>query len=157
MSDLQNYISGMNKSRPMPKNEFELGHNMLNSYQPDNQYSDIVDLNVQVTNIKDPKLMRSYQEAMIILTQLKSIALKDPECFGETYKLIYNEVRNELLMTKADGNERKLLGSLGNVRFNSSGRLAEGLRPDPDWYPEDEDEPKGNFLSNLFKQKKRSD
>jgi len=57
-------------------------------------------------------------------------------------------------MSKADGNERKLLGSLGNVRFNPSSRLEGGLRPDPDWYADEEEEPKGNFFSNLFKKKR---
>ena len=154
MTDIEDYVGIIGKNKPVPKSEFELAHNMLESFQAENPFSDIVDLNIQVTNIKDPKLMRSYQRSMVILTELKSIALKDPECFAGTYRMIYNSVRNELLMSKADGNERKLLGSLGNVRFNSSARLGEGLRPDPDLYYEEEEEPKGNFLSNLFKKKR---
>jgi hypothetical protein len=156
MTDLQNHIESMREDTPIPKDEFGLAHNLLNSKQTGNRFSDIVDINIQVTNIKDPKLMRSYQEAMIILTQLKALAEQDPEVIGPVYCLIHNSVRNELLMTKANGDERKLLASLGNTsKFNTHGGLGQGLQPDPGWYEDmNEEKEKGNFISNLFNRKK---
>ncbi len=156
MTDLANYIEGMREDAPMPKNEFELAHNLLYSKQRSNIYSDIVDMNVQVTNIKDPRLMRSYQEAMILLTDLRSLAEKDPELLAPLYHLVHNSVRNELLMTKANGDERRLLASLGDkTKYSTSGGLGRGLEGSPDWYEDaEEEERKGNFLSNLFRGKK---
>lgn len=152
--DMETYFDQLAKEKQIPRSQFEHAYALLESEQRGNDYSKIVDSPVQLSHIKDDRLMRLYQNDVVLLTHMKAIADRSPE-FRPLYIQIYNEWRNEILMSKANGNERKLQASVGS-NYTPKGSLDQGISADymaPLPYEED-NEPKSNFLSNLFKRKR---
>jgi len=151
--DMDNYIEQVMKEKQIPRSQWEHAFALLESEQRNNEYSKLVDSPVQLAHIKDDRLMRLYQNDAILLTHMKAIANRSPE-FKPLFEQIYNEWRNEILMSKANGNERKLQASVGS-NYTPRGSLDQGFGQDYMNYmqqPQGE-EKKGNFLSNLFKKK----
>jgi hypothetical protein len=151
MPDINDYVKDMIQDKNMPRNEWEHAYFMIESEQKNNEYSKLVDVPVQLANIKDPRLMRLYQRDVILLTKMKSMS-KRSMLFKGTCDLIYNEWRNEVLMSKANGDERKLQASTGG-KFSPRGSLDGGLRPDP-YIEMMEEEDNRTFMQKLMGSKK---
>jgi len=150
--DMDSYIEAIMKEKQIPRSQWEHAYALLESEQRNNDYSKLVDSPVQLAHIKDDRLMRLYQNDVVILTNMKAIADRSPE-FRPLYEQIYNEWRNEILMSKANGNERKLQAGVGS-NYTPRGSLDQGYGVDYMNYMQPQgEEKKGNFLSNLFKKK----
>ena len=126
----RDYSREMSKGRAYPINEYEHGAYLVDSEQGKiTLFSQIVDRHVQLANIEDPRLLILEQEAVSLLINYFSFAIRDPG-FVSFFYIRYYEWRSGLLLTKASkGGERKMQASIG-TKYISRERLTGAEFPD---------------------------
>lgn len=147
--DMQSFIGGVSSTKEKPHDPFSHAASLMDEDHNDiSAFSQICSKSVILANVEDNKLLRLYQNDIIILTQLYSAALREPE-LRTLFLTIYYGWLGELKLTRAkDGLELKAQHTVGSS-FQPKGMMR--------GYGPAEESPSGeqNLIEKLFNKVKK--
>lgn len=110
------YYSELQKGRITPKDPFSHAAWLMlrdDAVSDKDLDLDLVNKQVILSYVGDDKLLRLYQNDIVILTQMRNLAARDP-AMAPVYQVLYNGWQGELKMTRTKkGLERQLQGTTG--------------------------------------------
>lgn len=158
-SAVAQYTAQMAKTHPYPRDQFEHGAFLIDTEDRSEfadkmgKFSVLVDKNILLSNISNDTLMRYYQNDIILLTHLFSMALRE-EALQPVFQVLYYGWKHELALTRTKGGaERKHQAQIG-TNYNPKESLlgyGSGLN-----FPQQnqQNSEEGNFFTKIFNRKK---
>ncbi len=149
-SGISDYVRTTMKNRLLPDDPYKHQYALLDSDEEDiTEFNKIAEKRILLANISDDKMMRFYQNDLILLCQMLDMAKREPQLRNFFLKTYYGWV-GELSLTRAkDGLERRLQATAGgyNPKENLGG-YGSNL-----WPAENKDEK--NFFQKIFNRDKK--
>lgn len=115
---VQGYMESLRRSRAYPDDPYKHAYSLLDTDDEDIrlQFQKIVEKHVLLANISDDRMLRLYQNDVIILCQMLDMARREPQ-FANFFMKTYYGWRGELALTRAkEGMERKLQATPGGYQ-----------------------------------------
>jgi hypothetical protein len=157
-SAFSNYAAGNMRAQAYPRDQFEHGAFMLDTDNRQEEpskmgkFSALVDRNVLLSNIGNDVLMRYYQNDIIFLTHLFSMAERE-EAVQIVFEVLYYGWKHELALTRTKGGaERKHQAQIA-TNYQPKENLG-GYGAGLNLGMEEKGDEDVNFIKKLFKKKR---
>jgi len=151
--NVKTYMEGLRRSRVYPDDPFKHSYSLIDTDDSEEigKFYKIVEKHVLLASISEDRMLRLYQNDVILLCQMLDMARREPQLQNFFLKTYYGW-RGELMLTRAkDGLERKLQATAGG--YQPKGNM-QGYGTDMPQFQQQEKE-ETNIFKKLFKGNKQ--
>jgi len=151
-SNMSQYLEQNRKGKTLPDDPFKHATNLMENEQENvAKFTELVDKKILLANISEDRMMRLYQNDIVLLTELFDMAQREPQLKNFFCKIYYGWTGELSLTRTKDGTERKLQAVPGGSYAPKEQLSGYGMNLPQ--FTEQEDEK--NILAKIFQRNKK--